>query len=70
MAAGENRFILELNEKEIVELLEELSNILEAFLIKHLFHYPAIISYPTRSRGIIVYYGDTVSQTCSQHVHC
>ena len=50
MAASKNRFVLELNEKEVIELLEELSNILETFLIKHLFHYPAIISYPTRSR--------------------
>ena len=38
MAAGENRFVLQLNEKEVVELLEELSNILGAFLIKQLFH--------------------------------
>ena len=38
MAAGENRFVLQLNEKEVIELLEELSNILGAFLIKQLFH--------------------------------
>ena len=38
MAAGENRFVLKLNEKEVIELLEELSNILGAFLIKQLFH--------------------------------
>ena len=34
MAAGENRFALELNEKEAIILLEDLSNILGAFLIK------------------------------------
>ena len=38
MAAGENRFATEFNEKEVIELLEDLSNILEAFLIKELFH--------------------------------
>ena len=38
MAAGENRFAPELNEKEVIELLEDLSNILGAFLIKQLFH--------------------------------
>ena len=39
MAAGENPFVLEvLNEKEVIELLEELSNILGVFLIKQLFH--------------------------------
>ena len=30
MAAAENRFATELNEKEVIELLEDLSNILEA----------------------------------------
>jgi len=34
MAAGENRFALELNEKKVIELLEDLSNILGVFLIK------------------------------------
>ena len=39
MAASENRFTPELNEKEVTELLEELCNILGAFLIKQLlFH--------------------------------
>ena len=40
MAAGENRFATEFNEKEVIELLEDLCNILEAltFLIKELFH--------------------------------
>ena len=38
MAAGENRFAPELNEKEVTELLEDLSNILRAVLIKQLFH--------------------------------
>ena len=33
-AAGENRFAPELNEKEFIELLENLSNLLWAFLIK------------------------------------
>ena len=38
MAAGENRFSPELNEKEVIQLLEDLCNILGAFLIKQLFH--------------------------------
>ena len=38
MVAVENRFVPELNEKEVIELLEDLSNILGAFLIKQLFH--------------------------------
>jgi len=38
MAAGGNRFAPELNEKEVIERLEDLSNILGAFLIKQLFH--------------------------------
>ena len=38
MAASENRFTPELNEKEVIELLEDLSNILGAFLIKQFFH--------------------------------
>ena len=38
MTAGENRFAPELNEREVLELLEGLSNILGAFVIKQLFH--------------------------------
>ena len=38
MAAGENRFTPELNGKKAIKLLEDLSNILGAFLIKQLFH--------------------------------
>ena len=38
MSASENHFAPELNEKEIIELLEDLSNTLGAFLIKQLFH--------------------------------
>ena len=38
MAAGENRFAPEFYEKEVIELLEDLSNILGALLIKQLFH--------------------------------
>ena len=38
MAAGENRFAPELNEKEVIELLEDLSYILGALLRKQLFH--------------------------------
>ena len=38
MAAGENRFAPELNEKDVIELLKDLPNILGAFLIKQLFH--------------------------------
>ena len=38
MATGENRFAPELNEKEVIELLQDLSDILGAFLIKQLFH--------------------------------
>ena len=37
-AAGENGYAAELNEKEVIELLEDLSNILGEFLIKQLFH--------------------------------
>ena len=37
MAAGENRFTRELNEKESIKLLDDLPNILGAFLIKQLF---------------------------------
>ena len=38
VAAGKNRFAPELNEKEVIELLEDLSSILGAFLIKQLLH--------------------------------
>ena len=38
MAAGENRFAPELNEKEAIELLEDWFNILGALLVKQLFH--------------------------------
>ena len=40
MAAGENRFAPELNEKEVIALLEDLSHILGAILIRQiiLFH--------------------------------
>ena len=34
----ENCFAPELSEKEVIELLEDLSNILGAFLIKQSFH--------------------------------
>ena len=34
----ENRFVLELNQKEVIKLLEDLSNILGAFLIKQFFN--------------------------------
>ena len=61
MAARENRFASELNEKEVIELLEDLSYILGALIIPlalvgcemtiSLYY---IISYPTCARGIIV----------------
>ena len=38
MAAGENLFTPELNEKEVIELFEDLLNILGVCLIKQLFH--------------------------------
>ena len=38
VAAGENRFAPELNEKEVIELLKDLSSISGAFQIKQLFH--------------------------------
>ena len=38
MVAGENRVAPGLNEKEVIEPLEDVSNILGAFLIKQLFH--------------------------------
>ena len=37
LAADKNSFAPDLNEKEVVELLRDLSNILGAFLIKQLF---------------------------------
>ena len=37
-AAAENRFAPELNGKDVIEVLEDLSNILEVFLIEQLFH--------------------------------
>ena len=38
MAAGENQSAPRLNEKEVIELLEDLSKSLGAFLIKQLLH--------------------------------
>ena len=38
MAAGEDRTAPQSNEKVVIELLEDLSNILAAFLMKQLFH--------------------------------
>ena len=38
MAVSQNRFAPELNEKQVAEILEDLSVILRAFLIKQLFH--------------------------------
>jgi len=37
MAAGKNRFAPKLNEKEVIELLEDLPNTLGAFVIQQLF---------------------------------
>ena len=61
MAARENRFASELNEKEVIELLEDLSYILGALIIplalvgcEMIISLYYIISYPTRARGIIV----------------
>ena len=42
MVASDNRFVPELNEKEVIELLEDLYDILRAFLIKQLFHSPLL----------------------------
>ena len=38
MVAAENRVAPELNEKEAIKLLEDLPNVLEAFLVKQSFH--------------------------------
>ena len=38
MVAGENRVAPELHEKEAIELLEDFSNVLGAFLVKQSFH--------------------------------
>ena len=38
MAAGDKRFGPELNEKKVIQLLEDLYNTLGAFLIRQLFH--------------------------------
>ena len=37
MAAGENLFAPKLNENEVIELLEDLSNVSVAFLVRQLF---------------------------------
>ena len=55
VAAGENRFTREMNEKEVIELLEDLSSILGAFLIKQLFH-SRLLDIMMRARGIVVNY--------------
>ena len=61
IAAGENRFALELNEKEVIELLEDLSYILGAFLIKQLFHsglfgYEMIIANSALRASLAIYH--------------
>ena len=38
MAAGENCFALELNEKEVIELLDLSNSVARAFSTKQLFH--------------------------------
>ena len=38
IAVGENHFALELNEKEVIELLDDLSIISAMLLMKQLFH--------------------------------
>ena len=64
MAAGENRFAPDLNEKEAIELLEELSNIFGGggalirydMVILSSPRWLCTISYPTRIPGLIVNY--------------
>ena len=60
MAAHENRFSPELNEKEVIELLEDLSNILGAFLMKQLLHslvgYEMIIANSALGVSLAIYH--------------
>ena len=56
MAAGENRFAPELNEKEVIELLEDLSNILGAFLITKLVGYEMIKANTALRASSIIYH--------------
>ena len=66
MAAGENRFAPELNEKKVIELLEVLSNILGAFLIKQLFQscllYEMIIANLALRASLAIYH--LISNAC------
>ena len=59
MAAHENRFAPELNEKEVIELLD-LSNILRAFLMKQLLHslvgYEMIIANSALRASLAIYH--------------
>ena len=61
VAACENRFTRELNEKEVIELLEDLSSILGAFLIKQLFH-SRMLDIMMRARGIVVNYKAAIAK--------
>ena len=60
MAAHEKRFAPELNEKEVIELLENLSNILGAFLMKQLLHslvgYEMIIANSALRASLAIYH--------------
>ena len=60
MAAHENRFAPELNEKEVIELLEDLSNILGAFLMKQILHsfvgYEMIIANSALRASLAIYH--------------
>ena len=60
MAAHGNRFAPELKEKEVIELLEDLSNILGAFLIKQLLHslvgYEMVIANSALRVSVAIYH--------------
>ena len=54
MAAGENRFAPELNEKEAIELFEDLPNILGAFIPLALVEYEMIIANSTLRASLAI----------------
>ena len=56
MAAGENCFAPELKEKEVIELLEDLSNILGAFIYSTRVGYEMIIPNSALRASLAIYH--------------
>ena len=56
MAPGENRFAAELNKKEGIELLEDLSNISGAFIQLTLVGYEMIIANSALLASLAIYH--------------